>query len=96
MGNLPYSKNRKAQRSYPKSDERYHTSRWRKVRAIHLEKQPCCTECERQHRITPGQVVDHIIPVRQGADFWDDLNYQTLCNQCHQIKRAQEKRTTVY
>ena len=31
--------------------------------------------------MTPGLVTDHIVPISQGGERWDDANLQTLCRQ---------------
>jgi 5-methylcytosine-specific restriction protein A len=45
-------------------------------------------------RVTAAQMVDHIKPVRLGGEFWDERNYQSLCNSCHAVKSAKEARLT--
>jgi len=41
-------------------------------------------------------VVDHHIPVRQGADFWDRSNWRSMCQIHHQEKRNAERGTINY
>lgn len=79
------------QRSEYESDPFYWTPEWRKTRARQLRKQPFCEECERGNKVTKANVVDHIIPRRQGgADFAED-NLQSMCSDHHQKKRRQER-----
>lgn len=35
--------------------------------------------------------VDHIIPISQGGDMWDEKNLQILCIDCHKEKSKKEK-----
>lgn len=39
-----------------------------------------------------GTLVDHIVAVRDGGEFYDPNNWQTLCKQCHGRKTAEETR----
>ena len=51
-------------------------------------KRPCrCAECMKQGNLTPATVVDHIIPHRGDMKlFWDESNWQALCESCHNQK----------
>ena len=62
-------------------------SQWRTARARFLCSHPLCTECMKQGKLTPGTVVDHIIPHRGDMKlFWDERNWQALCESCHNQK----------
>ena len=65
----------------------YQSSSWRKLRAMFIKINPLCIECE-----SVGNVVDHIIPIKEGGEklSWDNL--QTMCNRCHNIKSGKESR----
>jgi 5-methylcytosine-specific restriction endonuclease McrA len=39
-----------------------------------------------------GTLVDHIVAVRDGGEFYDVDNWQTLCMTCHGKKTAAETR----
>ena len=70
---------------------RGYDSRWRKARALFLSQHPLCAACEGKGRITPAQVVDHVIPHRGDKQlFWDRDNWQALCKPCHDAKTARE------
>lgn len=61
--------------------------KWRKARALYLERHPLCAECLKERKATPATVVDHIIPHRgDPALFWDVDNWQPLCKPCHDRK----------
>lgn len=75
--------------------QRGYNRRWQKAREIFLSHHPLCAQCQKEGRITPARVVDHIIPHR-GNDqlFWDESNWQSLCDytspyNCHGKKIAE-------
>ena len=74
------------------STERGYDGRWRKARETYLRRNPLCVICEKETRLTPATVVDHIIPHRGNQElFWDTTNnWQALCKRCHDIKTATE------
>lgn len=72
------------------TDKLYHTTNWRKLRKKYITAHPLCAECMKQNRITTGTVVDHITPVKQGGEFLNLNNLQTLCDKCHARKSGQE------
>ena len=54
---------------------------------MHKAEHPLCAECERQGRVTPAYLTDHIIPHEGDYDlFWDQSNWQSLCSACHEMK----------
>ena len=66
-------------------------SKWRKARARFLAAHPVCVMCEREGRLTPATVVDHVIPHRGDKRlFWDESNWQPLCKPHHDRKTLQE------
>ena len=74
------------------STERGYGARWRRARTQFLNEHPLCAYCEREKRITAATVVDHITP-HEGDDalFWDEDNWQALCQRCHNTVKAQEE-----
>ena len=70
----------------------YQSTQWRKVRSLKLQQNPTCEECERNGRLTPAQMVDHITPINKGGAMLDMENLQSLCNACHNRKSAKDKR----
>ena len=68
----------------------YSSSRWRKASLRHRAIEPLCRSCNEQGRFVEGKLTDHIRPLRNGGDPWDEANLQTLCDSCHQAKRRQE------
>ena len=58
--------------------------KWQKIRKQYLEAHPLCVMCYREGRTTVATVVDHIIPHKGNeALFYDEGNYQSLCQHCH-------------
>lgn len=73
-------------------DPFYRTNRW-KVRSVQQRNEfPYCAACKEQGIILIGDVTDHIIPIKQHGDPWDQRNLQTLCDTCHNRKRQKEAR----
>lgn len=70
--------------------ERGYDYRWKKYRDVYLKTHPLCVMCLAERRIVPATVVDHIVPVNKGGDFWDAANHQALCASCHGVKTATE------
>ena len=69
----------------------YQSSPWRKLRKMKLDQDPMCEICQQQGKLTPAQMVDHIVPINKGGAPLDLDNLQSLCNACHAIKSAKDK-----
>lgn len=68
----------------------YNHRNWRGPNGLRKQRlflSPYCVKCGK-----PGQMVDHVDPINAGGDPWDIENTQTLCNSCHAIKRASERK----
>lgn len=65
---------------------------WKRKRAQVLERDGyLCVECAKIGKVTIARDVDHIVPLHLGgADTV--LNMQSLCQECHQAKTAEEER----
>ena len=73
------------------SHERGYGARWKKVRRSYLRSNPLCVECQKMGIIKAARVVDHIKPHKGDMDlFWDEGNWQSLCEPCHNKKTARE------
>ena len=71
------------------------TWRYRILRDRFILQNPLCAECDRQGRVTLSKELDHIIPAHERADlFWDQENWQALCEPCHHRKTSLENRQT--
>lgn len=65
----------------------YATSRWQRVRAMVLRRQPICKRCEQ----VPATEVHHIKNARLYPEFAYDLaNLEGLCRACHLRETAEE------
>ena len=72
-------------------DDIYYSTKWRKLRKWFIDKNPICAECLKNDLIVAAEIVDHIVEVRDGGDFFDIDNLQSLCRHCHNIKTAKER-----
>ena len=62
---------------------------WRTARAYHLRQHPYCALCDQVGVTQLADVVDHIIPHRgDPVLFWDQTNWQSLCQPCHDGAKA--------
>lgn len=74
------------------ASERGYGARWQKARLMYLRAHPLCATCEKAGRVTAARVVDHIRPHRGDETlFWDEANWQALCDHrspynCHGAK----------
>lgn len=65
--------------------------RWRKESKAFLALNPLCRPCEREGDVTAATSVDHIIPHKGDMElFWDQDNWQSICDPCHGEKTAKE------
>lgn len=62
----------------------YNRKSWKELRLDHLAKEPLCVFCQKEGKLTPATVVDHITPHKGNLDlFFDDDNLQSLCKLHH-------------
>lgn len=77
------------------NDTRYQTKAWRTDRNNFMALHPICSGpdsiCQKEGRLTPSKVCDHIIPVSKGGDFWNWDNRQALCTHCNAVKTAKDR-----
>ena len=67
----------------------YVSSRWLRLRADILRRDPFCRMCRVLGRRTLTTDVDHILPHHGDlVRFWDSTNLQGLCKPCHSQKTA--------
>ena len=64
----------------------YRSTAWRNLRAEKLRISPYCVVCGK-----PGRVVDHKQRIEDNGEKMDMNNLQTMCDHCHNVKRANEK-----
>lgn len=62
----------------------YNRKTWKQLRLDHLSKEPLCVFCQRDGKLTPATVVDHIKAHKGNLDlFFDANNLQSLCKLHH-------------
>ena len=87
----PWSKN---SLGYTKASRQgaYCRTRWLKLRAHILDKEPLCVDCKKEGKVTPATVVDHIKAIDGEDDplFYDEHNLQSLCDKCHRKKTRKD------
>lgn len=72
--------------------ERGYGADWDKKRLVILARDAgLCCACTRLNLVTPGNIVDHVVPKSQGGDD-DDDNLQTICGEHNAEKTAIEAR----
>ena len=74
----------------------YNSSRWRAIRNYFLKRNPLCVYCKSKDIIKPAEVIDHIVPIKQGGEMYSELNLQALCKRCHDKKSRSEQTTIIY
>lgn len=73
------------------SASRGYGHKWRMARARFLQLHPLCADCAKAGITTAAQVVDHIEPHKGDQYlFWNEANWQPLCQSCHSRKTARE------
>jgi 5-methylcytosine-specific restriction endonuclease McrA len=77
------------------TSERGYDWRWKKARIRFLTRNPLCCYCQAKGIITAANVVDHKIPHRgDKALFWDESQWQPLCDSCHSSEKQREEKRT--
>ena len=70
----------------------YNCTRWRKLRAAQLSKEPLCKMCAEQDDVEPATVADHVKPHNGDLKLFWYGELQSLCAMCHSsIKQSEEK-----
>lgn len=75
-----------------RSSDEYHTSRWTRLSRVFRTEHPLCEICKSKGLIQPAEVVDHIVPYPVCGDFFDSLNWQSLCSKCNAEKGNKDKK----
>jgi 5-methylcytosine-specific restriction protein A len=70
----------------------YQSAEWRKLRALKISQTPYCERCYKEGRMTPAEVVDHIVEISDDPSRrLDPSNLAALCIPCHNKKTAESK-----
>lgn len=75
----------------PEAQAFYESPEWRKLRVLHLKRNPLCEKCFADGKITAAVIVDHKVGIKDGGGRLDGENLQSLCRSCHNKKTAQER-----
>ena len=70
----------------------YKTYKWTQTSKSYRKEHPLCVECAKKGRTKKADVVDHIIPIKEGGLQYDHSNLQSLCHAHHNKKTAQDER----
>ena len=83
-------------------DDRYDSPLWRKIRKqVLIRDKYLCQDCLKEGIHTAvcqkpmDHAVDHIVPVKDGGEFFDMANLQTLCREHHEQKSTKTSRGSV-
>ena len=77
----------------PRQKRLYNDRKWREAKDRFLRSQPLCQTCDLLGKTTPADVVDHVTPHKgDQALFWDQGNWQSLCEHHHNTKTWREGR----
>ena len=73
--------------------ELYASYVWRRAARVYKDANPLCVACLEGGVATPVWAVDHIVPHDGNLDlFWDESNWQSLCESHHNAKTAREQK----
>ncbi|QLE02899.1 HNH endonuclease [Galbibacter sp. BG1] len=68
----------------------YNSSSWRKVSKRYKDNNPLCVKCLEEDNITPAEVTDHIVRIKDGGSKFSEDNLQSLCHFHHNQKSGKE------
>lgn len=73
----------------------YSSTRWRKLRALKLAKDPYCEKCLERHILTEATIVHHIDEVTPSnrPKWLDYSNLQSVCHSCHERTKDNGRRS---
>ena len=62
-----------------------HSTRYRVAISIYKAEHPLCERCLRENRLVPVYIVHHKVPHEGNWEkFWDQDNWESVCNKCHE------------
>lgn len=70
--------------------EFYNSWKWRKRSKLFKENNPICVKCDQNDMVSAAMFTDHIQRIEDGADPWDESNWQSLCEFHHNQKSGRE------
>jgi 5-methylcytosine-specific restriction protein A len=63
--------------------ERGYNARWSRLSLAYRRAHPLCVLCLEAGRTVAAECVDHLQPISQGGDMFDETNLRSLCWACH-------------
>lgn len=70
----------------------YNSRKWRKASGAYKQAYPFCEVHTAAGLTAAAFVTDHMIPIEgEHGSVWSTANWCSLCNECHQWKRAMER-----
>lgn len=73
--------------------KRGYTATWDRAAADFKRRNPLCVMCQARGKITAAYAVDHIVPHKGDQKlFWDESNWQSLCQECHSADKQRIER----
>ena len=73
------------------SSKRGYDRTWKRVRLLYIQAHPICEDCEDQGVITPADLVDHVIPIKEGGSRLSFDNLRSQCNDHHEKKHKHDR-----
>lgn len=89
--NLPWARKAAAFEGMVVKDKFYNSTAWRRFRHGYIARHPLCRACYAKGITTAAKVVDHITPINQGGEKFDEMNLQPLCDRCHNVKSVNDR-----
>jgi 5-methylcytosine-specific restriction protein A len=90
MPTLPKREKQKAKPFATTQNPFYNSRGWRKISHAYLKANPLCIVCYKKGIIRKATVTDHVIPIRNGGDPYNNENFQPLCDHCHNSKSGHD------
>jgi 5-methylcytosine-specific restriction protein A len=69
----------------------YQSAEWQTLRDLKIRQTPFCERCYAEGRMTPAEIVDHEVEIKDGGARLDMANLTSLCRGCHNKKTAAER-----
>ena len=89
--NLPWAPKAKPFEKMEVSDNFYQSMEWKRFRRVYIATHPLCVKCYQDGRTVSASVVDHITPINDGGERFDEANLQPLCARCHNTKSVNDR-----
>ena len=70
----------------------YETSRWRRIRRLHLQSSPLCEKCQEKGLVVAAEAVHHVVPHKGNRFLFFTGKLQSLCKRCHDGFTQQKER----